>query len=116
MDTVAIVVLFAIAGIVAALLTAFYRDLFSRHLPGEPTTEPMRTPAPDPLATWATVERRARLAARLAARHDFAHGQHRRPNPHPRHSREFACWAIAYGDAWLDLELAAFPGVKPDLL
>jgi len=45
--------------------------------------------------------------ARITARQDYGNGCHSRANPYPRHSREFVCWAMAYGEAWLDLEIAA---------
>lgn len=74
--------------------------------PGPPT------PPPCPGLTFG---RRLQIEAlaRSSARQDFVDNGRRRANPYVRHSREFACWAIAYGEAWTGYEIAACATADP---
>ncbi len=68
-------------------------------------------PVPQPSADVIPLRHRLIEAeARNAARADFSANRHRRANPYRRHTREFACWAIAYTALWAELENAAHPG------
>lgn len=66
---------------------------------------PQPTAAPTP-AIAPEIRCRIEAYAIAAAHADFKGGRRRRSNPHARHSRLFALWAITYDAAWIDLELA----------
>lgn len=102
-----LVVLFAIA-----LAVLVVQQMGATDEMPQPTAKPA---APVHQADHLSPTRRATIdsQARAAARQDFADNRHRRANPYRHHSREFACWAIAYGEAWLGFELAAHPESKP---
>lgn len=72
----------------------------------------VQTPVPAPGLTLAR-RRHIDAYARAAAREDFRGYGRRRANPYVRHSREAACWAIAYSDAWTALEIAGKPALQP---
>ncbi len=94
---------------------AFLRQRMDRHMRTADAAQIEREvrrvragpPPPPPQPSADVVPLRLRLVeaeARNSARADWAANRHRRANPHKRHSREYATWAVAYAALWAELE------------